>query len=139
MIHFLFSKMTSLNRDVSGVLSFGTDGEDELIKAMKRNFTHALSLRCFRHFRDNCKGVLKKSNVPEAVQQEFLSDIFGSKLGGIFEKGEHTFQSFHVRVQIYALLRACILGFNYCMMNHYICFVGLCGNWRILIGDSTRA
>ena len=62
-----FSKMVSLNKGTRGILAFGTDGEEELYKAMKCSFPHALHLRCFNHFRDNCKEKLRSSNVPEDV------------------------------------------------------------------------
>ena len=48
--------------------------------------THAIHLRCFGHFRDNCKAKPKESNIPEQVQQTFLHDIFG-KREEVYEKG----------------------------------------------------
>ena len=49
---------------------------------------YAIHLRCFGHFRDNCKTKLKLSNVPEAVQKTFLQEIFGKRDGETFEKGK---------------------------------------------------
>ena len=37
--------------------------------------SYAIHLRCFGHFRYNCKAKLKQPNVPESVQLEFLNDI----------------------------------------------------------------
>ena len=85
--NYLFSKIVGLNKDIRKILAFGTDGEEELFKAMKYNFPYAVHLRCFSHFRDNCKTQLRLSNVPDQAQKEFLSDIFGRKIGDTWEKG----------------------------------------------------
>lgn len=85
--HHFFSKIVSLNKDAGEILAFGTDGEEELFKAMKFSFPHASHLRCFNHFRDNCKEQLKSSNVPEQEQKQFISDIFGRRVGDTWEKG----------------------------------------------------
>ena len=79
--HF-FSKIISLNKETRGILAFGTDGEEELYRAMRFSFPYAVHLRCFNHFRDNCKDQLKTSNVPEEIQKEFLYDIFGRRIFG---------------------------------------------------------
>ena len=84
--HF-FSKIISLNKETRGILAFGTDGEEELYKAMKFSFPYAVHLRCFNHFRDNCKDKLKSSNVPEEAQKQFLFDVFGRRVGDTWEQG----------------------------------------------------
>ena len=55
-----------------------TDGEEPLFKAMERNMYHAIHLRCFGHFRDNCKERLRA--LPREVQKEFLDDVFGRRI-----------------------------------------------------------
>jgi hypothetical protein len=80
--HF-FSKIISLNKETRGILAFGTDGEEELYRAMRFSFPYAVHLRCFNHFRDNCKDQLKTSNMPEEIQKEFLYDIFGRRIFGL--------------------------------------------------------
>ena len=84
--HF-FSKIVSLNKETRGILTFDTDGEEKLFRAMKFSFPYAVHLRCFNHFRENCKDQLKTSNVPEKIQKEFLYDIFGLRVGETWEKG----------------------------------------------------
>ena len=86
--NYFFGKIISLNKDTRGVMAFGTDGEEELYRAMAFNFPYAIHLRCFNHFRDNCKEQLKNSNVPEDAQKQFLSDIFGCRVGETWEKGK---------------------------------------------------
>ena len=76
--NYFFSKMVSLNKDIANVLAFGTDGEEPLFKAMERNMYHAIHLRCFGHFRDNCKERLRL--LPREVQKEFLDDVFGRRI-----------------------------------------------------------
>lgn len=75
--HYFFGKLIGLNKNLRNVLAIGTDGEEALIEGMKNNMNYAIHLRCFGHFRDNCKTKLKQSNVPEAVQKTFLQEIFG--------------------------------------------------------------
>jgi hypothetical protein len=36
--NYFFGKIVSLNKDTRGVIAFGTDGEEELFRAMKFNF-----------------------------------------------------------------------------------------------------
>lgn len=88
-----FGKLTGLNKNVRNVLAIGTDGEEALIEGMKNSMNHAIHLRCFGHFRDNCKVKLKQSNVPESVQQSFMDDVFGKRQGETFEKGNRIIES----------------------------------------------
>lgn len=73
-----FGKIVSLDKGTRGILAFGTDGEDELYKAMKFSFPHALHLRCFNHFRDNCKDKL--------FQKRYKRNIFMTYLGVVLVK-----------------------------------------------------
>lgn len=86
--NFFFSNLVGLNKEVSLLLAFGTDGEDALIQALSRSFYHALHLRCFGHFKDNCKEQLK--SVPQEVQAEFLADVFGVYKGNTKEDGKRS-------------------------------------------------
>lgn len=85
--NFFFSKLVGMNKDEASVLAFGTDGEEALIQALSRIFYHALHVRCFNHFKDNCKEQLKL--IPQAVQEEFLADVFGRLKGNTKEEGEY--------------------------------------------------
>ena len=90
--NYFFGKLTALNNNLKNVLGIGTDGEEALIDAMKNSMNHAIHLRCFGHFRDNCKTKLRESNVSEAVQKTFMHDVFGNRQGEIFEKGTVYYQ-----------------------------------------------
>ena len=83
--NFFFSKLVGMNKDMAAVLAFGTDGKEALAQALQRNFYHALHLRCFTHFKDNCKEQLKL--IPHGVQAEFLADVFGGIKNKIKEEG----------------------------------------------------
>lgn len=84
---YFFGKLTSLNKNIKNVLAIGTDGEEALISAMKNSMCYAIHLRCFGHFRENCKLQLRKSNVSDTAQNTFLDDVLGKKSGEIYEKG----------------------------------------------------
>lgn len=88
--NYFFGKLASLNRSLKDVLAIGTDGEEALIEAIKKSMNHAIHLRCFGHFRDNCKSKLRESNVPEKAQQTFMNDLFGKRQGEVFETGMYT-------------------------------------------------
>jgi hypothetical protein len=68
-------------------INASTDGEEELYRALKFTFPYAVHLRCFIHFRENCKAQLKQSNIPQAEQKKFLADIFGRRVGDTWENG----------------------------------------------------
>ena len=80
--HFLFSSLLGLKPDLIKLCAFGTDGEQELIKAMKLAYPSALHLRCVNHLRSNVKDKLKSLGISAHVQKEFLADIFGIDVGG---------------------------------------------------------
>lgn len=84
--NFFFSNLVGLEKEVSLLLAFGTEGEETLIQALGRSFYHALHVRCFGHFKDNCKEQLK--SVPQEIQAEFLADVFGVYKGNTKEDGE---------------------------------------------------
>ena len=67
--NFFFSKLVGMNKDMAAVLAFRTDGEEALTY-----FYHARHLRCFTHFKNNCKELLKL--IPHGVETGFLSDVF---------------------------------------------------------------
>ena len=48
----------------------------------------SLQLRCFGHFKDNCKEQLK--SVPQEAQAEFLADVFRVYKGSTKEDGERS-------------------------------------------------
>jgi len=86
--NYFFGKVAALNKDIRNILAIGTDGEEPLINGMKNVMSHATHLRCFGHFRDNCKSKLRESHIPEKFQQSFLHDLLGKQEGTTYEKGK---------------------------------------------------
>jgi hypothetical protein len=85
--HYFASTLIRLNSFLVNLKSFGTDGEQELIKAFQVCFPHATHLRCINHLRQNVKDKLKSLGILLSVWNEFLADIFGQQIGSHFEKG----------------------------------------------------
>ena len=69
------------------VLTYGTDGEENLYKAMSQVFEDAKHLRCDIHLRDNVKGKLNELGITGSVVSEIVCDIFGKVLDGVTENG----------------------------------------------------
>ena len=80
--HFLASQLVCLKPAISHLQAFGTDGEECLYTAFSTQFPNARHLRCFLHFRDNCKAKLQEMKVSNDVALIIIQDIFGSFLKG---------------------------------------------------------
>lgn len=80
--HFLASQLVCLKPSLSQLQAFGTDGEECLYTAFSTQFPNARHLRCFLHFRDNCKAKLHELKAPNHVAIIIIQDIFGSFLKG---------------------------------------------------------
>ena len=79
--------MTKYNTETSGVLAYGTDGEENLYSAWSQVFKDAKHLRCDIHLRDNVKRKLHELGITGSVAVEIVSDIFGKVLGEVTEGG----------------------------------------------------
>ena len=80
--HFLASSLVSLRPGISQLRAYGTDGEEALYKAFSAQFQEATHVRCFLHFRDNCKAKLHEIGVTNDILHDILQDILGSFLKG---------------------------------------------------------
>ncbi len=86
--HFFASSLISLNPSLDKLLAFGTDGEESLQLAFRKQFKFAVILRCFRHLRQNIKRKLVSDmGVTEDDSQEILSHIFGVRSGPTLFEG----------------------------------------------------
>ena len=81
--HFFVCSLVSLKPTLSSLQAFGTDGEECLYNAFSVQFTQACHVRCFLHFRDNCKAKLLEMKVSNDRVMEIIHDIFGSLIKGI--------------------------------------------------------
>ena len=80
--HFLASQLVCLKPSISNLQAFETDGEECLYTAFSTQFPNARHLRCFLHFRDNCKAKLQEMKISKSVALIIIQDIFGSFLKG---------------------------------------------------------
>ena len=80
--HFFASSLVSLKPSLSGLLAFGTDGEECLHKAFSAQFSKAQHLRCFLHFRDNMKRKLIEMKISNDGVIQIIQDVLGSYLRG---------------------------------------------------------
>lgn len=79
--------ITKYNKGTSGVLAYGTDGEENLYKVMSQVFEDAKHFRCDIHLRDNVKRKLNELGITGSVASEIVCDIFGKVLDGVTENG----------------------------------------------------
>ena len=77
--HFFASSLVSLKPSISHLQAFG---EENLFNAFSAQLSCAKHLRCFLHFRDNCKAKLQQMNIQNDITLEILQDILGSFLKG---------------------------------------------------------
>ena len=76
-----------MKRELEGVQAFGTDGEEQLVKALSHEFPCALHLLCFLHFKRNIKQELSKRGLGASSQSSIMKDIFGRQVESIHEDG----------------------------------------------------
>ncbi|KAJ7350129.1 hypothetical protein OS493_038330 [Desmophyllum pertusum] len=76
--HYLTSQLVGLQPRLQSMQAFGTDGEDELIKACKSVFKESIALRCFRHFQQNVETALKNYGM-QNHKNAIIGHIFGNE------------------------------------------------------------
>ena len=85
--NYFASTLISFDKKLQHLQAFGTDGDQALIEAFAHNFSSAAQLRCFLHVKQNITTKLRDSGIPLSVAQEFVSDIFGRRVGDTYEEG----------------------------------------------------
>ena len=76
--HYLTSQLVALKPRLQTLQAFGTDGEEELIKACKSVFREATALRCFRHFQQNVEAAIKNCGMQDQTNA-ITGQIFGNE------------------------------------------------------------
>lgn len=79
--NFLTSTVVNLKTKLSGLLSFGNDGELNVSKAFSGQFIFALHIRCKKHLQDNIESAMVSLGIPKETRREMLLDIFGAREG----------------------------------------------------------
>jgi len=85
--NYFASTLVSCNKKLQGLLAYGTDGDEALIEGFSHNFPFATQLRCFLHLKRNIQSKLGDRALPASVSEEFVSDIFGKRVGQRYEEG----------------------------------------------------
>lgn len=85
--YILPSSMVKYRPETRGVLVIGTDGEENISKALSNVFADAVHLRCDMHLKDNVKRKLSELRIEPTPARAITNDIFGCDLGGIKEGG----------------------------------------------------
>lgn len=101
--YYLTSQLVGLQPRLQSLQAFGTDGEDELIKACKSVFKESISLRCFRHFQQNVERTMKNLGMQE-YENVITGHIFGNEeTRGLLEAGseEEFDQAFQDHIKIW--------------------------------------
>ena len=63
-----------------------TDGEKALSDALAETMPKATGLRCFNHFRENCKSKLKSVGITKKQEQAFFIEwVFGTHPNSVLE------------------------------------------------------
>lgn len=81
------SGLMGLNKNLSNIRAFGTDGEAALIEAFQQQCPLAAHLLWFNHCRENIKRRLRDLHIPSAIATEYLRDIFGGHKGPSYVEG----------------------------------------------------
>ena len=61
----LFQQLRALCPGIEGLRAIGTDGEENLVAALKEVFPHTTHLRCYRHFEANLSSKLRSLSLPQ--------------------------------------------------------------------------
>ena len=85
MLHFLvhFREWTT-NLDIQAIV---TDGDEALMNAVTICFQDAQKLLCADHKKSNIERKLKELRATACATKHILSDIFGKKVGSLYEGG----------------------------------------------------
>ena len=75
--NFFFSSLIGLRRRLTAIRAIGTDGELNLIEALKHQFQQAIPLRCFRYLQVNIERHLHSLKISPPIIQEYVEDVFG--------------------------------------------------------------
>ena len=67
------SGLAGLNKSLSNICVFGTDGEIALIEAFQQQCKNAIHLTCFTHCRENIKRKLRELHVPTDILSKNMS------------------------------------------------------------------
>ena len=77
----------SLEPGLINLMSFGTDNEKALVGGFNEHFEKCTHLLCEIHLKKNIEERLLSLNIKGEIKQNIIADIFGRKIGDVFESG----------------------------------------------------
>jgi len=86
-LSFFASSLIGLCPQLQAIRVFGTDGEQPLINAFSHEFGFSQHITCFIHVQKNIKEKLTNCNIPSNVVLKVLNDVFGYRMGTVFQEG----------------------------------------------------
>ena len=79
--------LKSLEPELKNLMAFGTDDEKALVGGFNATFERATRLLCEIHLRKNIDTKLVSMDIKGESKQSIMDDIFGRKIGSVFESG----------------------------------------------------
>ena len=79
--------LKSLEPELKNLMAFGTDDEKALVGGFNETFERATRLLCEIHLRKNIDTKLVSMDIKGESKQSIMDDIFGRKIGSVFESG----------------------------------------------------
>ena len=73
--------------ELKNLMAFGTDDEKALVAGFNKSFERATHLLCEIHVRKNIDTKLVSMDITGKCKQGIMDDIFGRKIGRVFESG----------------------------------------------------
>ena len=77
---FFSSSLVGLKPELEGVRAFGTDGEENLAKALAHTFTFGVHLTCFIHMKRNINMIFPNVDLMQHHKRRFLTTFLATKL-----------------------------------------------------------
>jgi hypothetical protein len=81
-----FEVLKKLNSEFKDIQAFGSDGDLALLNAVAICYPSPLHLTCSDHKKSNIERKLGEYKATKAATKHVFSDIFGRKLGSVYEK-----------------------------------------------------
>ena len=84
--HYFTTSLVGIEPKLHTLRCFGTDGEENLMRACEKTWPFADGLRCKLHSKRNCQSHLS-SYLPDSVVKLFITDIYGERRDSHYEEG----------------------------------------------------
>ncbi|XP_078364368.1 uncharacterized protein LOC144648781 [Oculina patagonica] len=79
--------LKALQPELKDLMAFGTDDEKALVGGFNETFERATHLLCEIYLRKNIDTKLVSMDIKGSIKQSIMDDIFGRRIGRVFESG----------------------------------------------------